>query len=65
MSRNVLITQAFNKLCEIIEGIRFLPSENNKIQRGVQLLATAIEAPVEEVKKEVKKKAKKKVKGEK
>jgi len=53
MENKITVKQAFNNLCNTIEGIRFLPAENNKIQQAVQILASIIDM-IEEVKEEEK-----------
>jgi len=42
MNQIVTPEQAFNNLAAVIEGIRFLPGENNKIQNAMQIMARAM-----------------------
>lgn len=38
----ITVEQAFNNLTGVVEGIRFLPAESNRIQGAMQILAKAI-----------------------
>lgn len=42
MSDKITMQQAYNNLSAVIEGIRFLPAESNKIQQAMQILAAAM-----------------------
>lgn len=45
MSEKITVEQAFNNLANVIEGIRFLPGENNKIQQAMQIMSSVIATP--------------------
>jgi len=54
MNQKITVEQAFNNLSSVIDGIRFLPTESNRIQQALQLLGNSLQEnkPAEEEKKE-------------
>lgn len=45
MTEKITMLQAYNNLSAVIEGIRFLPAESNRIQQAMQILASAMQEP--------------------